>query len=131
MSEIDEIPKGEPRQRSKDKTKGSSTPILDNFSRDLTMLASLGELDEVNYIKLRDDCVKSTIHIALWSRNDKKLKFPYTTLQYLAKFKDNDLKNSIAATATEKITNDVTEVVISIDSDNINERHYNYTINDN
>ena len=47
MSEIDEIPKEEPRQRSKDKTKGSSTPILDNFSRDLTMLASLGELDEV------------------------------------------------------------------------------------
>ena len=27
--------------------KGSSTPILDNFSRDLTMLASLDELDPV------------------------------------------------------------------------------------
>ena len=47
MSEIDEIPQGEPRQRSKDKVKGSSTPILDNFSRDLTMLASLDELDPV------------------------------------------------------------------------------------
>ena len=47
MSEIDEIPKEEPRQRSKDKTKSSSTPILDNFSRDLTMLASLDELDPV------------------------------------------------------------------------------------
>ena len=44
---MDEIPQEEPRQRSKDKTPGSSTPILDNFSRDLTMLASLGELDEV------------------------------------------------------------------------------------
>ena len=47
MSEIDEIPQGEPRQRSKDKSKSSSTPILDNFSRDLTMLASLDELDQV------------------------------------------------------------------------------------
>ena len=47
MSEIDEIPKEEPRQRSKDKTPNSSTPILDNFSRDLTMLASLNELDPV------------------------------------------------------------------------------------
>jgi len=47
MSTMDEIPQEEPRQRSKDKTPGSSTPILDNFSRDLTMLASLGELDEV------------------------------------------------------------------------------------
>ena len=44
---MDEIPQEEPRQRSKDKTPSSSTPILDNFSRDLTMLASLGELDEV------------------------------------------------------------------------------------
>jgi|TARA_R110002020_G_scaffold1018_6_gene5159 ATP-dependent Clp protease ATP-binding subunit ClpC len=47
MSEIDEIPKEEPRQRSKDSTPKSSTPILDNFSRDLTMLASLDELDPV------------------------------------------------------------------------------------
>tara|TARA_R110002020_G_scaffold297465_1_gene513251 strand:+ start:2778 stop:4883 length:2106 start_codon:yes stop_codon:yes gene_type:complete len=47
MSTMDEIPQEEPRQRSKDKTPSSSTPILDNFSRDLTMLASLGELDEV------------------------------------------------------------------------------------
>ncbi len=47
MSTIDEIPQEEPRQRSKDKIKGSSTPILDNFSRDLTMLASLDELDPV------------------------------------------------------------------------------------
>lgn len=47
MSEIDEIPKEEPRQRSKDNTPKSSTPILDNFSRDLTMLASLDELDPV------------------------------------------------------------------------------------
>jgi len=47
MSEIDEIPQGEPRQRSKDKVKSSTTPILDNFSRDLTMLASLDELDQV------------------------------------------------------------------------------------
>ena len=44
---MDEIPQEEPRQRSKDKAPSSSTPILDNFSRDLTMLASLGELDEV------------------------------------------------------------------------------------
>ena len=47
MSEIDGTPKEEPRQRSKDKTPNSSTPILDNFSRDLTMLASLNELDPV------------------------------------------------------------------------------------
>jgi len=47
MSDIDEIPQGEPRQRSKDKVKSSATPILDNFSRDLTMLASLDELDQV------------------------------------------------------------------------------------
>jgi ATP-dependent Clp protease ATP-binding subunit ClpC len=47
MSTMDEIPQEEPRQRSKDKATSSSTPILDNFSRDLTMLASLGELDEV------------------------------------------------------------------------------------
>ena len=47
MSEFDEIPKQEPRQRSKDTTKSSSTPILDNFSRDLTTLASLDELDSV------------------------------------------------------------------------------------
>ncbi len=47
MSTLDEIPHEEPRQRSKDTTKGSSTPILDNFSRDLTMLASLDELDPV------------------------------------------------------------------------------------
>jgi len=47
MSTMDEIPQEEPRQRSKDKAPSSSTPILDNFSRDLTMLASLGELDEV------------------------------------------------------------------------------------
>ena len=45
MSEIDEVPQRAPRQQSKDK--GSSTPILDNFSRDLTMLASLDELDPV------------------------------------------------------------------------------------
>ena len=44
---MDEIPNEEPRQRSKDTSKGSSTPILDNFSRDLTMLASLDELDPV------------------------------------------------------------------------------------
>ena len=44
---MDEIPNEEPRQRSKDTTKSSSTPILDNFSRDLTMLASLDELDPV------------------------------------------------------------------------------------
>jgi ATP-dependent Clp protease ATP-binding subunit ClpC len=47
MSTIDEVPQEEPRQRSKDKVKSSSTPILDNFSRDLTMLASLDELDPV------------------------------------------------------------------------------------
>jgi len=47
MSTMDEIPNEEPRQRSKDTSKGSSTPILDNFSRDLTMLASLDELDPV------------------------------------------------------------------------------------
>ena len=47
MPEFDEMPEQEPRQRSKDTTKGSLTPILDNFSRDLTMLASLGELDQV------------------------------------------------------------------------------------
>jgi ATP-dependent Clp protease ATP-binding subunit ClpC len=47
MSTMDEIPNEEPRQRSKDTTKSSSTPILDNFSRDLTMLASLDELDPV------------------------------------------------------------------------------------
>ena len=46
MSEIDEVPKEEPRQR-KDNTPSSSTPILDNFSRDLTILASLNELDPV------------------------------------------------------------------------------------
>ena len=44
---MDEIPNEEPRQRSKDTAKSSSTPILDNFSRDLTMLASLDELDPV------------------------------------------------------------------------------------
>ena len=44
---MDEIPNEEPRQRSKDTSKSSSTPILDNFSRDLTMLASLDELDPV------------------------------------------------------------------------------------
>tara|TARA_R100001377_G_scaffold72946_1_gene48827 strand:+ start:3122 stop:5131 length:2010 start_codon:yes stop_codon:yes gene_type:complete len=44
---MDEAPQEEPRQRSKDKPSGSLTPILDNFSRDLTLLASLGELDEV------------------------------------------------------------------------------------
>ena len=47
MSTMDELPEEGPRQRSKDKTKSSSTPILDNFSRDLTMLASLDELDPV------------------------------------------------------------------------------------
>ena len=47
MSTMDEIPNEEPRQRSKDTSKSSSTPILDNFSRDLTMLASLDELDPV------------------------------------------------------------------------------------
>jgi len=47
MSTMDEIPNEEPRQRSKDTAKSSSTPILDNFSRDLTMLASLDELDPV------------------------------------------------------------------------------------
>ena len=47
MSTMDEIPKEGARQRSKDTVKGSSTPILDNFSRDLTMLASLDELDPV------------------------------------------------------------------------------------
>ena len=46
MSEIDEIPKEEPRQR-KDSTPSSSTPILDNFSRDLIKLASEGKLDPV------------------------------------------------------------------------------------
>tara|TARA_R110000824_G_scaffold141588_1_gene308255 strand:- start:193 stop:2211 length:2019 start_codon:yes stop_codon:yes gene_type:complete len=47
MSTMDEIPEEESRKRSKDSVKGSSTPILDNFSTDLTMLASLDELDPV------------------------------------------------------------------------------------
>lgn len=46
MSEIDDEPR-----RSRDETRGesggSSTPILDNFSSDLTKLASLGKLDPV------------------------------------------------------------------------------------
>ena len=46
MSEIDEGPRP-PRGESRGESNGSSTPILDNFSSDLTKLASLGKLDPV------------------------------------------------------------------------------------
>ena len=46
MSEIDEEPRSS-REESRGESTGSSTPILDNFSRDLTNLASLGKLDPV------------------------------------------------------------------------------------
>ena len=48
MDEFDEIPKNEPRRDNREKdVPTSTTPILDNFSRDLTLLASLNELDPV------------------------------------------------------------------------------------
>tara|TARA_R110002110_G_scaffold103397_9_gene261326 strand:- start:42 stop:2075 length:2034 start_codon:yes stop_codon:yes gene_type:complete len=48
MDEFDEIPKNEPRRDNREKdVPASTTPILDNFSRDLTLLASLNELDPV------------------------------------------------------------------------------------
>ena len=47
MAEFDEIPKNEPRRSRDNDTPSSTTPILDNFSRDLTLLASLNELDPV------------------------------------------------------------------------------------
>ena len=48
MSSIDELPEGKSK-RSRDRKSESSTttPILDNFSRDLTLLAVAGELDPV------------------------------------------------------------------------------------
>ena len=47
MAEFDEIIPNEPRRNTENAKPTSSTPILDNFSRDLTALASTGELDPV------------------------------------------------------------------------------------
>ncbi len=48
MSNIDETPDNGPKRKRDRETKPvSKTPVLDNFSRDLTLLADLGELDPV------------------------------------------------------------------------------------
>ena len=48
MSSIDELPEGKSkRNRDRKAEISTTTPILDNFSRDLTLLAVAGELDPV------------------------------------------------------------------------------------
>ena len=47
MSSIEELPEDKSRGRRDRKVDTTTTPILDNFSRDLTLLAIAGELDPV------------------------------------------------------------------------------------
>ncbi len=48
MSSIDELPEGKSKRgRDRKSEVSTTTPILDNFSRDLTLLAVAGELDPV------------------------------------------------------------------------------------
>jgi ATP-dependent Clp protease ATP-binding subunit ClpC len=47
MSDIEELPENKSRGGRERKVDSTTTPILDNFSRDLTLLAIAGELDPV------------------------------------------------------------------------------------